>query len=262
VNTLLTGEEKAIETLQSEGVLVEKVLELSHVYRVVETRHPLASTPSFKEGCFCVQDKASCLAVEVAAPEPDMTVFDVCAAPGAKTMHLAMLMQNGGAIYSLDYSRRRMKVWRNSIARRGIKNALPAIADARMPLPLNRTADLVILDPPCTSTGVFARAPSAKWRLTQQSIRKMAEVQWRMLRNCAEKVREGGWLVYSTCSVSVEENEMQIEQLLRLYPDFRLAETKPLIGLPGLRGLTRCQRLYPHIHECNGFFIAKLQREI
>jgi len=83
-----------------------------------------------------------------------------------------------------------------------------------------------------------------------------------MLRNCAEKVREGGSLVYSTCSVSVEENEMQIEQLLRLYPDFRLAETKPLIGLPGLRGLTRCQRLYPHIHECNGFFIAKLQREI
>jgi 16S rRNA C967 or C1407 C5-methylase (RsmB/RsmF family) len=89
----------------------------------------------------------------------------------------------------------------------------------------------------------------------------MAEIQWRMLRNCAEKVREGGWLVYSTCSVSVEENEMQIERLLRLYPEFRLAETKPWIGLPGLRGLTRCQRLYPHIHECNGFFIARLQRE-
>ena len=261
VNTLLTEEEKAIETLQSEGVRVEKVLELSHVYRVVETKHPLASTPSFKEGFFCVQDKASCLAVEVAAAEPDMAVFDVCAAPGAKTMHLAMLMQNRGVIYSLDYSRRRMKVWRYSVNRRGVKNALPIIADARKPLPFNKTADLVILDPPCTSTGVFARAPSAKWRLTQQSIRKMAEVQWRMLRNCAEKVREGGWLVYSTCSVSVEENEVQIERLLRLYPEFRLAETKPWIGLPGLRGLTRCQRLYPHIHECNGFFIARLQRE-
>jgi 16S rRNA C967 or C1407 C5-methylase (RsmB/RsmF family) len=90
---------------------------------------------------------------------------------------------------------------------------------------------------------------------------KMAEVQWLMLRNCAEKVAEGGRLVYSTCSISVEENEMQIERFLRLYPEFRLAETKPRIGLPGLRGLTRCQRLYPHIHDCSGFFIAKLEKE-
>jgi 16S rRNA (cytosine967-C5)-methyltransferase len=261
VNTLITEDEKAIETLQREGVRVEKVLELGHVYRVVHTKHPLASTDGFKEGLFCVQDKASCLAVEVATPKPDMTVFDVCCAPGSKTTHLAALMQNRGAIYSLDYSRRRMKVWKRGFTRGGAKNALPIIADAGKPLPFNKTADLVILDPPCTSTGVFARAPSAKWRLTQQSIPKMAEVQWPMLRNCAEKVIEGGSLVYSTCSISVEENEMQIGRFLRLYPEFRLAETKPWIGLPGLRGLTRCQRLYPHIHDCNGFFIAKLEKE-
>ena len=261
VNTLMVEEEKAIETLQREGVHVEKVRELSNVYRVVDTKRPLASTGGFKEGFFCVQDMASCLAVEVAAPELDMTVFDVCGAPGSKTMHLATLMQNTGAIYSLDYSRRRMKAWRHSVTRGGAKNALPIIADARESLPFNKTANLVILDPPCTSTGVFARTPSAKWRLTQQSIPKMAEVQWSMLRNCAEKVAEGGWLVYSTYSISVEENEMQIERFLRLYPEFRLVETKPWIGLPGLRGLTRCQRLYPHIHDCNGFFVAKLERE-
>jgi 16S rRNA (cytosine967-C5)-methyltransferase len=261
VNTLITEEQNEIETLQREGIRLEKVLELSHVYRVVDTKHPLASTRGFKEGFFCVQDKASCLAVEVAAPKPDMTVLDVCAAPGSKTMHLAMLMQNRGAIYSLDYSHRRMRVWEHSITRRGVKNALPIIVDARKPLPFNKTADLIILDPPCTSTGVFARAPSAKWRLTPQSIPRMAEVQWQMLRSCAEKVTEGGWLVYSTYSVSVEENEMQIERLLRLYPEFRLAETKPWIGSPGLRGLTRCQRLYPHIHGCNGSFVARLKRE-
>ena len=261
VNTLITEEEKAIETLQREGVRVEKVRELSHVYRVVHTEHPLAGTNSFKEGFFFVQDMASCLAVEVAAPRPDTTVLDVCCAPGSKTTHLAMLMQNKGTIYSLDYSWRRMKVWKHSVNRNGVKNTLPIIADARKPLPFNKTADLIILDPPCTSTGVFARVPSAKWRLTPQSIAKMAEVQWQMLRGCSEKVAEGGWLVYSTYSISVEENEMHVERFLRLYPEFRLAEAKPWIGLPGLRGLTRCQRLYPHIHDCNGFFIAKLEKE-
>jgi len=72
---------------------------------------------------------------------------------------------------------------------------------------------------------------------------------------------EGGWLVYSTYSISVEENEMQIERFLRSYPAFRLAEAKPWIGLPGLRGMTKCQRLYPHVHGCNGFFVAKLEKE-
>ena len=261
VNTLMIEEERAIEKLQREGVNIEKVSEVSHVYRVLDTKHPLASTHGFREGVFSIQDLASCLAIEVAAPEPDMTVFDVCAAPGSKTAHLAILMQNRGVIHSVDYSRRRMRLWKHNITQVGVNIAMPLISDASAPLPFNQAADLVILDPPCTSTGVFARAPSAKWRLTQQSIPKMADIQWPMLRNCAEKVKKGGRLVYSTYSISAEENEMQIERLLRLYPEFRLAETRPCIGLPGLRGLTKCQRLYPQIHDCNGSFIAKLERE-
>jgi len=89
----------------------------------------------------------------------------------------------------------------------------------------------------------------------------MAEVQWSMLRNCAEKVAGRGRLVYSTYSISVEENEMQIERVLRSYTEFRLAEARPWIGLPGLRGMAKCQRLYPHIHGCNGFFVTKLEKE-
>jgi 16S rRNA (cytosine967-C5)-methyltransferase len=261
LNTLKTSEEKILESLQNEGVHVEKVSELSHTYKIIDTKQPLARTQSFKEGLFYVQDKASCLAVEIAAPKPDMTVFDVCAAPGAKTTHLAMLMQNKGAIYSLDYSGRRMTAWKHSVARMEVENATLVIADACRPLPFRENADLVVLDPPCTSTGVFARTPSAKWRLTPRSIKKMAEIQWQMLQNCAEKVKEDGWLVYSTCSITVEENEMQIERFLRVHPEFELEKIKPWIGQPGLRGLARCQRLYPHVHYCNGFFIAKLQKK-
>jgi 16S rRNA C967 or C1407 C5-methylase (RsmB/RsmF family) len=74
-------------------------------------------------------------------------------------------------------------------------------------------------------------------------------------------VKAEGVLAYSTCSVTVEENEMIIERFLKWHPEFSLAEINPKIGLPGLRGLTKCQRLYPHIHQSNGFFIAKLQKE-
>jgi 16S rRNA (cytosine967-C5)-methyltransferase len=86
----------------------------------------------------------------------------------------------------------------------------------------------------------------------------MAEIQRQMLNNCSEYVKPGGTLIYSTCSVTIEENEMLVERFMKWHPEFLLAEITPKIGLPGLRGLEKCQRLYPHIHRCNGFFIAKM----
>ena len=88
----------------------------------------------------------------------------------------------------------------------------------------------------------------------------MSEIQWQMINNCAEKVAVGGALTYSTCSITLEENEGIIERFLQEHPDFKLLDIEPKIGLPGLKGLVQCQRLYPHIHQCNGFFIAKLQK--
>lgn len=261
INTLKTSEEAALKRMEEEGVTLEKTRQLKHTYKVVKTQKILMRTRSFRDGLFFIQDKASCLATEVADPQAGMKVLDVCAAPGAKTTHLAQLMQNKGIIYSLDYSKRRMKVWKRETKRMDAKIAVPILADARKPLPVKPSADLVILDPPCTSTGVFSKVPSAKWRLTKRSILGMARVQWEMLNRCAEHVREGGFLVYSTCSIALEENEMLIERFLKWHPEFKLVETSPRIGLPGLRGQTKCQRLYPHIHECNGFFVAKLQRQ-
>ncbi|RLI16332.1 hypothetical protein DRO41_02060 [Candidatus Bathyarchaeota archaeon] len=261
LNTLKASEDEIIQKLVREGVKAEKVEKLRYAYKVISTRRPLTKTISFKEGLFYIQDKASCFAAEVANPKPGITLFDVCAAPGAKTTYLAQLMKNQGVIYSLDYSRRRMNVWRNEVARMGVKIAVPIIADACNPLPLNIKADMVILDPPCTSTGAFARVPSSKWRLTRRSVDKMTEIQWEMINNCAEKVKSKGFLVYSTCSITVEENERLIERFLKWHPDFSLVKIKSKIGLPGLRGIEKCRRLYPHIHQCNGFFIAKLLRE-
>jgi 16S rRNA (cytosine967-C5)-methyltransferase len=261
VNTLRGSEEAILERFEAEGVKLEKVKLLQHAYKVTGSNEPLTGTQSFQEGLFYIQDKASCFATEVADPKPGMTVLDVCAAPGAKTTYLAQLMQNQGAIRSVDYSLRRMQVWRREVSRTGVKIAEPVIADACISLPFKLEADVIALDPPCTGTGVFAKQPSAKWRLTPRSIEKMADIQWRMINSCSEKVKVGGVLTYSTCSITVEENELVVERFLKKHPDFSLVEINPKLGSPGLRGLQECQRLYPHIHESNGFFIAKLLKK-
>jgi len=126
INTLKSPEEKSLGKLSSEGVSLEKVKRLPYTYKVVDSRQPLARTASFNDGLFYVQDKASCLATEVASPESGMTVLDVCAAPGAKTTHIAQLMKNRGRIYSVDYSTRRIDVW--NIPRRHPVSRLTGLA--------------------------------------------------------------------------------------------------------------------------------------
>jgi 16S rRNA (cytosine967-C5)-methyltransferase len=261
INTLTSAEEKTLQKLTVEGVQLEKVPLLQHTYKVIKTKRHLNEIPSYAAGEFYVQDKASCFATQVASPKPGNNVFDVCAAPGAKTTYLAQLMANQGTIYSIDFSTKRMKTWQKETKRMGTEIADPIIADVTVSVPIVGEADLLILDPPCTSTGVFAKQPSAKWRLSPNSIKNMSEIQWQMLSTCAERVKSGGTLAYSTCSVTLEENEGVIERFLKEHPEFMLVDIEPKIGVPGLNGLTACQRLYPHLHQCNGFFIAKLRKQ-
>jgi 16S rRNA (cytosine967-C5)-methyltransferase len=260
LNTLKEEEDHILNKLEQEGIKVEKEQELKYAYRLKSTRLPLAITESFRNGLFYIQDKASCFAAEAADPKPEMTVMDVCAAPGAKTTYLAQLMYNQGRIYSLDNSQRRMTTWKKEVARMNVTTAVPIIADVRKQFPITVEADALVLDPPCTSTGTFRKLPSSRWRLTPRSIQTMATIQWQMIHNCSQHVKVGGSLIYSTCSVTVEENEVIIERFLKHHPEFSLTSIDPKIGLLGLRGLGDCQRLYPHIHECNGFFIAKLKK--
>ena len=258
LNTLKAAENEILKRLTEDGIRVEKVEELRYAYKVLSTKQPLPKTASFREGLFCIQDKTSCFAAEATDPKPGMTVLDVCAAPGAKTTYLAQLMQNHGVIYSIDYSKSRMAIWKSEVDRTGVEIAVPTIADACKPFPLTMEADAVVLDPPCTSTGAFGKLPSAKWRLTRHSVDRMADIQWLMIDSCVENVKPGGSLIYSTCSITVEENEMLIERFLKWHLEFSLTEITQKIGFSGLRGMEKCRRLYPHIHQCNGFFIAKL----
>jgi 16S rRNA (cytosine967-C5)-methyltransferase len=247
--------------LRGEGVELEPA-GLEHVYRVRDLDRPLALLDSHRMGLFTIQDKASALAGVIAAPAPGMTVLDVCAAPGIKTGHLAEMMGGEGRIFSMDFSEHRLESWKEEMARLGVGNATPVQGDAkrRGDFP-DVEADLVLVDPPCTGTGTFGRAPSGKWRITKRSIGRMAGIQRRILDRCADHVAEGGAIVYCTCSVTVEENEFVVEDFLGAHPEFKMVDASPRLGLPGLLGQEEAQRLYPHLHGCNGFYVARLERE-
>jgi len=233
---------------------------LSGIYKADSLEKTLSRTKEYKKGFFSIQDKASFLVGLVAAPEAGMTVLDVCAAPGGKTGHLAELMGNVGHIYSVDFNERRTNIWKKEMKRLGVKITTPIISDARKDLP-DVEADIVLVDPPCTGTGTFIRMPSGKWRIQRNSFKRMRAVQEQILKRSAERVLHGGSLVYSTCSISIEENEMVIKRFLDRNRDFKLVKQSPRIGVSGFEGQYLAQRLYPNLHECNGFYIAKMVRE-
>jgi 16S rRNA (cytosine967-C5)-methyltransferase len=258
LNTLIAEPDEILRRLKEEGIEVEKIEQTMSAFKIIKTTKPITQTDCFQKGLIRVEDKADSFVAEAANPTPGMTVLDVCCAPGKITTHLGELMENDGLLVSIDYSMRRMAAWNKEVQNAGVRIAEPMIADASKTLPVTVKADLVVLDPPCTGTGMFSRLPSFKWRLTPRSIDRMADIQWQMLDNCAEYVRSGGALTYSTSSITVEENEMLIEKFLKRHLEFSLVDISPEMGSLGLRGLVNCRRLYPHVHNCNGLFVAKL----
>jgi 16S rRNA (cytosine967-C5)-methyltransferase len=213
----------------------------------------------FETGLFQVQDFASFLAVKAAGPTPGDDVLDLCAAPGGKTATLAQLMKNRGRIISIDYSPNRIASWRTETERLGVKIASPLIGDASN-LGLNAEFDLVLVDPPCTGTGILDRNPRMKWHLSPKLVQKFSLLQSRMLEESSGHTRPGGRIVYCTCSLTLEENELVVSKFLSAHTNF---ETRPVLkdyGSPGLRGQSNCRRFYPHRDRTAGYFIARFER--
>ena len=254
VNTLKAGNESELtDVLQA-----SKVEGLDGTFRL--SGNPAARTKLMSTGQLVVQDLASIVAGLVASPRPGQRVLDVCASPGNKTTHLAAQMRNEGEIFSIELSTSRTPQWRVEVARTGCSIAQLIRADARH-LPVDGEFDVALIDPPCSNTGVFARNPAAKWEMTRGKVRELALRQGAILQASSEHVKRKGTLVYCTCSILPEENELLLETFLKKNPEFRIVRQKPFMGSPGLRGFDDCQRFYPQLHDCNGYFIAKMQRD-
>jgi 16S rRNA (cytosine967-C5)-methyltransferase len=233
--------------------------DLDGVWRLDAPGESITRSKLWADGEIVVQDLASITAGAVTSPAKNDVVLDVCSAPGNKTSHLASIMEDQGEIYSVDNSAQRLSRWTKEIERTGCSIASPICADARR-LPSNFVVDTILVDPPCSNTGVLAKNPSIKWKITQARVNEYAAGQYAILQEASRHLRAEGSMVYCTCSLLPEENEEVIDTFLSRNSDFKLVRQTPFLASPGIRGFDRCQRFYPHVHQCNGYFIAKLKR--
>jgi 16S rRNA (cytosine967-C5)-methyltransferase len=261
INSLRQPWETVIEEIKHEGVTLSRMIELRDAWKVERTEKPLIRLRSYERGLFQIQDISSQAACQEANPKPGDFVLDICAAPGIKTCSLAQIMNNKGTVVSLDIAEARMRIWKSEIKRMGVEIAQPIICDVQRDLPLNVEADVVLVDPPCSSTGLYAKSPSMKWRMKSGDVEKLSSLQLRILDISSQHVKKTGSLVYSTCSILLEENELVIEQFLKAHPTFKISPTSMTLGSEAFRGLNEARRFYPHKDHCNGFFVAKMERE-
>ncbi len=285
VNTLKAQPEQVRRALLAAGVVVENELPagLRHLPTLlrVRGRPNLAALPAFEQGWFEVQDAGSQWVVHAAGPRRGQTVVDLCAGAGGKTLALAAAMRSRGQIYACDISARRLQSMRPRLARSGATNVQPmrieSEHDARLAR-LRGRADLVLVDAPCGGSGTLRRNPDLKWRYGEEELARLGEQQRSILSAAADLVAPGGRLIYATCSLLPEENEAVVRDteagwlaagrdFMRLSiglaadgrgaVDAEPAGPFPLSSEPAAGTFLR---LWPHRHDCDGFFAAAWQR--
>jgi 16S rRNA (cytosine967-C5)-methyltransferase len=221
---------------------------------------PVEATSAYREGAFEVQDAGSQIVTLAAGAQPDMRVVDLCAGGGGKTLALAAAMANRGELLATDSDRSRLSRLAPRAERAGV-----SIVETRLLNPGREaepladwigSADVVLVDAPCSGTGTWRRNPEARWRITPARLAKLAETQARLLDIAATLVRPGGTLVHIVCSLLDAEGADQVRAFLARHPDWVAAPLALPAGSPHGPGM----RLTPLSHSTDGFFVAKLVR--
>jgi 16S rRNA (cytosine967-C5)-methyltransferase len=225
--------------------------------------------PGHGKGWYEVQDEGSQIATLLSGARPRQQIIDLCAGAGGKTLELAALMANTGQLYAYDADRVRLRPIFERLKRAGVRNVqvLPA-GDAEALSKLDGKIDVVLVDAPCTGSGVWRRRPDAKWRLSPHMLAARLDDQHAVLDEGARLVKPGGRLVYITCSVVPAENRDQVAAFLARQPEFKLVPWRQLWeqALPGVTpipsadGSTETLLMTPRRHGTDGFFVAVLQR--
>lgn len=213
---------------------------------IMKQRQNVFLLPQFKQGLFEVQDAGSQAIAPFLQVEPGMRVIDACAGAGGKTLHLAALMQNKGRIVAMDTEEWKLTELKLRARRAGAGNVETRVIESSKTIKrLDKAADRILLDVPCSGLGVIRRNPDAKWKLSVDFIEKVKELQQHILQDYCTMLKPGGKLVYSTCSLMPSENEMQVETFLAANPEFTLEEEKHIWPSEGF----------------DGFYMARIKRK-
>ncbi len=212
----------------------------------------------FSEGEFFVQDAASATAVAALAPKPTETVIDVCACPGGKSFAAAVLMENKGKIYSFDLHESKLSLISSGAERLGLSIICAGRRDATdADENLFGMADKVICDLPCSGLGVLGKKPDLRYK-DEESVKELPELQLKILSESVKYLKVGGELLYSTCTLNYEENEAVVNAFLKNNPEYKLCD----FSIGDISSDGGMLTLLPHIHRTDGFFMAKLKKDV
>ncbi|KAH7347738.1 NOL1/NOP2/sun family protein [Plectosphaerella cucumerina] len=273
-NTLKTSRRELAASLVNRGVVLEPVGKWSKVgLQVFESSVPLGATPEYLAGHYILMAASSFLPVMALDPQEGERCLDMASAPGGKVTFMSAMMKNKGLIVANDANKARSKGLIGNIHRMGCKNIIVSNYDAReFPKPLGGF-DRVLLDAPCSGTGVIAKDPSVKTNKTETDFIQLPHLQKQLLLAAIDSVdhksKTGGFICYSTCSVTVEENEQVVNYALSRRPNVKLVDTTIPFGKEGFtsymgktfdQSLKLTRRYYPHTYNVDGFFVAKFQK--
>jgi len=265
INTINAEEDDIIKRLKSLGIKLEKISFLQNCYWVCKSEFSVGATSEYLLGLYSIQEVAAQIPATLFTELKDKTVLDACAAPGGKTVQLADLMQNTGAIIALDVRRQRLTALSNQLERCRVKNTIACYMDARQASRLKLRFDRILLDVPCSGNFVTDK----EWfnRRTIKDVEKNAKLQRKILTEVANIVKDDGEIVYSTCSLEPEENELNIEwtikhlnlQVEKINCYGEKAPTN-IFGKQLDSSIENCRRIWPR--QTQGFFVCKLKKRV
>ena len=260
VNTLRISTAKLVERLAAEQVQAQPHGWMQDCL-ILSGTGSIENLPSFREGCFYVQDPASRLSVLCAGlPKEDIRVLDCCAAPGGKSFAASIAMEGWGSITSCDIHGHKTELIAGGAARLGLTNITPRQQDATVPVPQWENAmDAVLADVPCSGLGIIRKKPDIRYKDLAQT-EQLPQLQLQILKTQASYVKPGGILMYSTCTLLRRENEDVVNAFLAQHPDFH---PEPL-PLPEVfpKNESGMLTLIPGEYDTDGFFICRLRRNV
>jgi len=243
-----------LEACAERGIPAEPGEYLPDAVRLPDGWHPFLRE-LLESGTAVVQDEAAGLVAHVARPAGGLSVLDLCAAPGGKALHFAALCGDASVV-AADVSARRLGAMRQTIERTGVAGVRLVVADGTRPATRGGFSR-VLVDAPCSNSGVFSRRPDARWRRTAEDLPRLAALQGRLLDAARTQVGAGGLLVYSTCSLEPEENEDVIQAYRQRHPSDEVLSAGDVLPAEVVRDGALATN--PADHGIDGAFAAAIR---